>query len=417
VETHGLAFAWARTLSADDCIAVDALVATADLVLLGSIQHRARLDGHDLRSAGAQDALVAGLDPGAGNVRWARLHGGEENDVPHLLARTGDHEMLVGMSAGRRLEMNVPGASTLDWLSLHDGSTLRSEPVADSLEHAQWLRGGDLLAFARPVVAHDPSDLTRKDALGHARWTLRFEATDTLHVWHVVTDDRDAFVIGSLRGEPRFGEGLWTGSRSPGSWDDYFAARVDLADGRLRQASWLFSAARYEHIGGVEVDGDDLLLALDALGTTTFLDRRLESTGPSLWLISAPKTLAGVTWVERLPADEPRWRIRAQRAADRLVVAGLGAGSIRAGAYNFGAPGSRGTVLIAELGRDGHVMSAQGFDSGARREPPALALGTNGEIYIAGPLSVPAVLGPATLTPAGGGRCDTIYIARLVHRP
>lgn len=415
--THGLAFAWARTLSADDCIAVDALIAAEDLVLLGSMHSRARLDGHDLRSDGAQDTLVAGLDPKAGNVRWARLHGEEEDDVPHLLTRTGDHEMLVGVSAGRRPEMNVAGTSTLEWISLHDGSKLRSEPVDDSLDNARWLQGGDLLVVARPNVAGDPFDLIRKDLRGRARWTLRFEATETLHIRYVVTDDRDAFVIGSLVGEPRFGEGLWVGSRRPRSWDDYFAARIDLADGRLRQASWLFSATRYERIGGVEVDGDRLLLAVDTLGTTSFLDRTLESTGPSLWVISAPKTLAGVTWAERLPIDEPRWRIRARRAGDRLVVAGLGPGSIRAGAHRFGAPGSRGTVVIAELGRDGRVLSAQGFDSDTRRELPALTLGAGGEIYIAGPLSVPAVIGPAALTPVGGGRCDTIYVAKLVLPP
>jgi len=407
-------FEWARVLSASDCIGVDALVAGHDLVLLGHLREHADLDGIKLAGAGANDVLVAAIDPQSGRSRWAKLIGGPKIDNPSFLGLAQADAMIVRIWAPS-VKYGGPGSS-LAWISSRDGSVLRSVPLADTLHNTRLLPDEDLVGISSPRMWRGPSNVMRTDAQGKVRWSTTLEATKELFVRELVIDGPEAIVVGSLKGAPRFGGQSWTGSRRAGSWNDFFLARVHLADGQLLESLWLFSGERFEDIGGLAVEGRNVLFALNTVGTTTFLGQELQSSDSHLWIVSASSDLDHINWAQSFGTDGPLWEVNFRPSRGGIVIAGRGHGRIEVGSRTVGASNSTGTMFVAELDPTGRVVWADGAEMGGGHDAPAVTVDNSDNIYVAGPLDVRATVGAFNLQPRGGGHCDTAYIAKIRQR-
>jgi len=407
-------FQWARVLSADDCIGVDALIARRELVLLGHLRENAELDGHKLTGAGKNDVLVSALDPDSGRTRWARLIGGPNGDGPGLLGVAAAGDLVV--SIWTPSVKSGPGKS-INWISSQNGAVTRSAPIADLLHNMQMLPNEDLIGISSPGMFRGPSKVTRADVKGNVRWSTTLEATKELFVDELAIDGPETIIVGSLKGDPRFGGQSWMGSRRPGSFRDYFLARMHLTDGQLLESRWLFSGERFEDIAGLAVEGRNLLFALNTMGATTFLGQELQGSHSSLWIISASSDLDHINWVQRFRTDRPMWDVNIRAFRGGFVVAGRGNGSVEIGSRTIGGVNSKGTMFVAELQRDGRVVWADGMDTGGGYRAPAVAIDQSGNFFVSGPVKTRTTMGTHALQPSGGGSCDTIYLAKIRRRP
>lgn len=404
-------FAWARALSASDCIGVDSLIATRELVFAGHMRGTADIDGHWLASASkANDVLLAGFDPETGRARWRRLIGGPGNDGADVVALSPRGDLVFQLSDIRQ--------HSIRWEAPESGRIERTFTTTDFMHHIRLLPDGDLIGA--PVNRRSwrgPQTVTRLDNGGRARWSTVFGASQKLFVRTLIIDWPEVLVIGNLGGEPLFGDDMWEGSRD-GAIDTSFLARVDLDTGLVTSARWLFSGERFEHVEDAVLDhGGNLVFALYA-GKTSFLGQALESTDTmQIWLVSVSAALDHVNWVQRIPSVSPVGDVRLWPYPDGVVVSGYTRAMVEVGARSIGRrDGTSGTMYVADLASDGRMRWGGGVEIGSDYKAPAIARDSAGNIYVAGSLSVEARFSHHLVKPSRGGRCGSIYLAKLARR-
>lgn len=395
--------------AATECIEINSLDADDELVLAGSLRGISQWDSFNAVSSSDTDVLLGGLDFESGKTKWIHVIPGSGRETARTIGFGPDGSVI--------LQVQQTGHNTvhnfIQWFSRKRRAVGAALVLPDKVGAARLFADDDILTVAAPVW-RGPSTISRTESSGRVLWSTTLAASRGIAIRSFLIDGSEIVVIGSLRGNPRFGNGLWEGTRGSPTYNAFFAARLHADNGKILRVRWLFSERSQDYVDDATLDGSDVVLAVNS-GPLTIVDRDIISDGSRyVSIVSLEDDFEHVKWLQQFRVASRAWTSRLIASNGNVLLVGSGDSKISVATHAFGGRGA-GHLVLAELVGSGRVSWATEWQTGSER-PPSIVRDRNGNIYVAGLLMRSIDMQSNVLVPQGKGSCDSIFVAKLSLR-